>query len=193
MKYLFTTLATLCCILFIGTIPTATVNSPLTIEADTDPAPTAQQNEKREARIARRAARQAQYERFLDSVIVSHNYRFIPTSMQVEPAGSPHMINNALSELAVYTDYADINLPYLRGIMPPYRLVIINNVITNLNNYTAIQTDDGWTITFSSWLYSANNYDFKLNIYSKSGSAQLYISSTFYSTVSYWGSIMAIY
>ena len=148
---------------------------------------------KQQARIARRKARQAEYESFIDSIVLAHTFRFIPTSFQVEPAGSMHPITNPNFELSMYRDYADINLPYLRGMMPPYQLVVLNNVINALNGYTAIQTDQGWNITFTSWLYSANNYMFTLNIYKTTGSAQLSIASTYYSTVTYWGSIVGIY
>ena len=148
---------------------------------------------KQQARIARRQARQAEYELYIDSIVLAHTFRFIPTSFQVEPAGSMHPITNPNFELSIYRDYADVNLPYLRGMMPPYQLVVINNVINALNGYTAVQTDQGWTITFTSWLYSANNYMFTLHIYKTTGSAQLSIASTYYSTVSYWGSIVGIY
>ena len=150
-------------------------------------------SEKHRQRIERREARQAAYEHFLDSTILSHNYRFIPASFNVEPAGGMQMISNPQCELAIYSGYADIFLPYYTGFVSPYRLNLINSIITVLNGYTAIQTDNGWTITFNSWLYSANDYTFTLYVNSKSGSAQLNLSSSFYPSTSYWGSIMAVY
>ena len=44
--------------------------------------------EKREAREQRRAQRQAEYERYIDSLVTSGNFQFIPNSMRVMPAGS---------------------------------------------------------------------------------------------------------
>lgn len=153
----------------------------------------AQLSEKHRERIARRKARQEAYERFIDSTILSHNFRFIPTMFNVEPAGSTQIITNPAVEISYRGDWADINLPYYRGYVPPYRLAMINTVITQLTDFTTVQTDNGWTVTFDSWLYSANDYTFTLTVYSKSGGAQLELSSTAYPTTTYWGSIAAIY
>ena len=149
-------------------------------------------SEKHRERIARRKARQAAYEHFIDSTVLSHNFIFYPSMFNVEPAGGSNLINNPNAELAIYSDWADICLPYYRGFTPPYRLAVVNTVITTLNGYTAVQTNDGWNVTFNSWLYSGNEYTFTLQIYSSSGSAQLQLSSDFYPTTTYWGSISAV-
>ena len=129
----------------------------------------------------------------MDSTILSHNYRFVPTMFNVEPAGSSNIITNPNIELAIYGDWADIHLPIYQGFTPPYRLVMFNTSITNLANFTTTQTDNGWSITFESWLYSSNDYTFTLDVYSKTGGATLSVSSTFYPTTSFWGSIVAVY
>ena len=150
-------------------------------------------SEKHLERIAKRKARQAAFEHFVDSTILSHNYRFVPTMFNVEPAGSSNIITNPNIELAIYGDWADIHLPIYQGFTPPYRLVMFNTTITNLANFTTTQTDNGWSITFESWLYSSNDYTFTLDVYSKTGGATLSVSSTFYPTTSFWGSIVAVY
>lgn len=150
-------------------------------------------SDKHQERIARRRARQEAYERFVDSTILSHNFRFIPTIFNVEPAGSSHFITNPNVELTYRGDWADVCLPYYRGFVPPYRIDLFNTVVTQLNNFTTIQTDNGWTVTFDSWMYSANDYTFTLTVYSKTGGAQLELSSTAYPTTTYWGSVTAIY
>ena len=150
-------------------------------------------SEKHLERIAKRKARQAAFEHFVDSTILSHNYRFVPTMFNVEPAGSSNIITNPNIELAIYGDWADIHLPIYQGFTPPYRLVMVNTTITNLANFTTIQTDNGWSISFESWLYSSNDYTFTLDVYSKTGGATLSVSSTFYPTTSFWGSIVAVY
>ena len=150
-------------------------------------------SEKHRERIERRKARQAAYEHFIDSTILSHNYRFMPTMFNVEPAGGSHLISNPNAELAIYSDWADICLPYYRGFVPPYRLAVVNTIVTSLNGYTTVQTDDGWTVSFDSWLYSGNEYTFTLQIYSSTGGAQLQMSSNFYPTTTYWGSISAVH
>lgn len=152
-----------------------------------------QLSEKHRERIAKRRAKQAAFEHFIDSTILSHNYRFIPTMFNVEPAGGSHIITNPNVELAIYNDWADVHLPVYQGFTPPYRLVMINTTVTNLADFTTVQTDDGWTISFDSWLYSSNDYTFTLEVYSKTGGATLTLSSTFYPTTTYWGSIVAVY
>ena len=158
-----------------------------------DPGLESKLSAKHQERIARRQARQEAYERFVDSTILSHNFRFIPTMFNVEPAGSSHFITNPNVELSYRGDWADVCLPYYSGYVPPYRIDLFNTVVTQLNNFTTIQTDNGWTITFDSWMYSANDYTFTLTVYSKTGGAQLELSSTAYPTTTYWGSVMAIY
>lgn len=177
-------------------VPFVVSNTPREKSPETAVAPQKREremSEKHKERIAKRKARQEAYERFMDSTIVSHNYRFIPSSFNVEPAGGMQMISNPNFEMSIYTDWADIALPYYRGFVPPYRLGIINTIITCLNGYTAVQTDDGWTISFDSWLYTSNDFTFTLYVYSKTGSAQLNLTSSYYPATSYWGSIAAVY
>ena len=181
----------------------ATLIVPLVVTSNTPLEPTASYSTERQRqkdlsekhleRIAKRKARQAAFEHFVDSTILSHNYRFVPTMFNVEPAGSSNIITNPNIELAIYGDWADIHLPIYQGFTPPYRLVMFNTSITNLANFTTTQTDNGWSITFESWLYSSNDYTFTLDVYSKTGGATLSVSSTFYPTTSFWGSIVAVY
>ena len=152
-----------------------------------------QLSDRHKERIARRAARQAEYEQTIDSIVLAHSYRFIPQSMQAEPAGNMHLINNGAFELLVQPDFTDINLPYLRGIMPPYTMTVLNTVVNSVQGYSAVRNNNGWEITFSSWLYEPNNYNFALSITPTTGNAQLTISNPFYSTVTYWGQVMKNY
>jgi hypothetical protein len=144
-------------------------------------------------RIARRKERQEAFEHHIDSTILSHNYRFVPTMFNVEPAGSSHIITNPNVELAIYGDWADVHLPIYQGFTPPYRVILVNSATTNLGDFTTVETDNGWTISFSSWLYTANDYTFTLEVYSKTGGATLTIASDFSPTTTYWGSIYAVY
>lgn len=162
------------------------------IEAPADQRHERELSEKHRERIARRKARQAAYEHFIDSTVLSHNFVFNPSMFNLEPAGGSHLISNPNAELAIYSDWADICLPFYRGFVPPYRLSVINTIVTTLNGYTTVQTDNGWTVTFDSWLYSGNEYTFTLDIYSSTGGAQLQLSSNFYPTTTYWGSISAV-
>lgn len=183
-------------------ITLAAVIVPLVVTSTTPAEPTTLDSErmlqrelsaKHQERIAKREARQAAFEHQMDSTILSHNYRFIPTMFAMEPAGSSHIVTNPSVELAIYSDWADIHLPIYQGFTPPYRLIMVNTSITNLADFTTVETDNGWTISFDSWLYSANDYTFTLEVYSKTGGATLSVSSSFYPTTTYWGSIMGVY
>ena len=45
--------------------------------------------ERREVREKRRAERIANYEKFMDSLVLSRNFQFNPSTMQRQPAGTP--------------------------------------------------------------------------------------------------------
>ena len=150
-------------------------------------------NDEHRERVTKRRARQKAFEHFIDSTILSHNYRFLPTMFNVEPAGSSHLIVNPAVELALYSDWADVNLPIFQGFAPPYRVMMYNTPITNLTDFTTVETDNGWMISFSAWLYTSDDYTFSLEVYSKTGGATLSVSSNFNPTTTYWGSISPIY
>lgn len=200
MKHLFTFFVIVLTTVLFVVLPTPRHTSPsrkalkeVVLPAEATQQSQEQLSDRHKERIARRAARQAEYERTIDSIVLAHSYRFIPQTMQVEPAGNMHTINNGAFELLVQPDYTDINLPYMRGIMPPYTMTVLNTIVNSVQGYTAVQTDNGWEITFSSWLYEPNTYNFALSITSTTGNAQLTISNTFYSTVTYWGQLLQNY
>jgi hypothetical protein len=145
-----------------------------------------------EARQQRRAERLAKYQKYIDSLVISHNFRFTPQTMQQLPAGIMRNLVNPSYEIVVMDEAVDVCIPYLKGYTPPYYTVVFNYVLPSVRGYTAEQTDDGWHITFSSTLFSANDYNFALDIYNHYGSAVLTLSSTFYNSVQYTGNIMGI-
>ena len=149
--------------------------------------------ERRAQRIKERDAKTAAYVKHIDSIVMSHNFVFYPSSMQQQPAGSMHMLTNPAFEAGYYSDYIDVYIPFIKGIVPPYYPTVFNYILTSVSNYTTVQNDGGWTVTFDSWLYSGNDYTFKLDIYSSSGTAILNISSMAYNTVTYSGYITQVY
>lgn len=155
--------------------------------------PYQQQDSRHAERLEQRKARHAAFIQSMDSTILSRNYRFIPSSFQVEPAGAMRQIYNPQYEVAVRNDYIDVYIPYVKGVVPPYYLTVLNYITYDMNGYTAVQTNDGWTITFTSSLYSINKYLFTFNIYSVSGEATLNISTELYNTVTYYGTILKVY
>lgn len=152
-----------------------------------------QASERRQERIKKREARTAEFVKYMDSVILSHEYVFNPSSFQRQPAGRTQQIINPNFEIIVGEDYYDFYIPYVKGVTPPYRVALLNNITSFVNGYTAIQTDNGWTIRFNTALFGPDTYNFEFNIYSSTGSATLDISNPFENTVSYWGSITGRY
>ena len=122
-------------------------------------------NEKREAREKRRAQRLAEYTHYMDSIVLSHNFRFNPQTMQQQPAGSMRLISNPNFNLALWDATVDLCLPYIKGFTPPYQYVILNYTIPNVSNLVTEQTHNGWVVSFNSSLYSAQTYTFTLEIF----------------------------
>jgi hypothetical protein len=149
-----------------------------------------QREERHKQREARRAERLAEYERFVDSIVLARNFKFIPQNIQQEPAGSVRLLNNPNFELSVWGDEVDICLPYIKGVTPPYYYVMFNYTLPSVSRYVTEQTRDGWLVTFTTSLFSATDYQFSLAIYSSSGTATLTISSPWYPDVEYDGSII---
>ena len=143
-------------------------------------------------REQRRAQRLAEYEHYMDSIVLARNFRFLPSTVQQEPAGPTRMLSNPNYELAIWDTEVDICLPYIKGITPPYYFVLLNYTLPSVSNYITEQTHDGWNVSFSSTLFSASDYNFSFEIYSNTGTAVFTISSTWYPDVQYHGSIVSI-
>ena len=166
----------------------------ISIEAQSDATATksATRTAQQEARQQRRAERLAKYEHFVDSLVMSHNYRFVPQTMQQLPAGITRTLMNPEYEIIVWTDAVDVCIPYLKGYTPPYYPVVFNYVLPSVEGYTAEQTNDGWHVTFRSTMFSSTEYTFSFEIYSRYGGALLTLSSPFYNSVQYTGNLFAI-
>lgn len=185
-------------LLLIGTVAIVTVvrsQSSKTVQqrASTSQKPINDTREQRhKEREQRRAERLAEYERFMDSIVLARNYKFIPSSVQQEPAGPTRLLSNPNYELSVWGSEVDVCLPYIKGVTPPYYFVLLNYTLPFVDRYTTEQTHDGWNVTFSSTLFSATEYNFTLDIYASSGTATLTIASTWYPDVQYNGSIVSV-
>lgn len=146
-----------------------------------------------QAREKAREIRTASFVKHIDSLVLTHSFSFLPNTFQMQPAGMPRMIVNPNFRIGIYKDFIDIYVPYFKGITPPYYVTVINYTIVNPQGYLAVQTDEGWTVSFSSSLFSANTYKFTFNIYATTGEAILNISSDLYNTVTYNGSLIGHY
>ena len=162
--------------------PTSTAQKPIN---DT-------REQRHKEREQRRAQRLAEYERYMDSIVLARNFKFLPSSVQQEPAGPTRMLSNPNYELSVWGSEVDICLPYIKGVTPPYYFVLLNYTLPSVSNYITEQTHDGWNVSFSTTLFSASDYNFSFDIYSSSGTAILTLSSTWYPDVQYNGSIVSV-
>ena len=162
--------------------PTSTAQKPIN---DT-------REQRHKEREQRRAQRLAEYERYMDSIVLARNFKFLPSSVQQEPAGPTRMLSNPNYELSIWGTEVDICLPYIKGVTPPYYFVLLNYTLPSVSNYITEQTHDGWNVSFSTTLFSASDYNFSFDIYSSSGTATLTLSSTWYPDVQYNGSIVSV-
>ena len=151
-----------------------------------------QREARHKEREERRAQRLAEYEHFLDSIVLARNFQFNPQSMQQQPAGSVRILNNPNYLLTIWGSEVDVCLPFIKGVTPPYYPVLLNYTLPSVMQYVTEQTHEGWLVTFSTSLFSATTYQFSLEIYSSSGSATLTISTPWYPDVQYSGSITSI-
>ncbi len=145
--------------------------------------------ERHAARVQSRAERLANYEKHVDSLVMSQNFTFNPNSFQLQPAGSTRQIYNPQFEVGVWGSTLDILLPYIKGYTPPYRIVMLNYTVPTIRDYVAERTSEGWEVTFSSSLFSASTYNFTFEIFSRTGGANLTIANMQYNTVQYSGMI----
>ena len=149
-------------------------------------------NTTHEERAARRAARLAEEKRIIDSLVVSQNFQFNPQTMQQMPAGQMFFLSNINYTFTLWRGAMDICLPYIAGITPPYRRVLLNTGTKNLRNYKSVQTDNGWIVSFNAVLYAEIDYTFTFEINQESG-ATLTISNEWYNDVQYVGTISQVY
>ncbi len=149
--------------------------------------------ERREVREKRRADRIANYEKFIDSLVLSHNFQFNPQTMQRQPAGPLRQILNPSFDVGLWNGTADICLPYIKGYVPPYYVSIINYTVSDLQGYVTEQTSEGWMVSFSTSLFSASTYTFTFEIFSRTGGANLTITNPWYNAVQYSGTISQLY
>lgn len=179
-------------LLFLACITACTFCGPYVNEASAQTKQHDYHNSTHEERAARRAARLEEDKKIIDSIVVARNFEFNPMTMQQMPAGQMFFLSNINYTFTIWRDAMDICLPYIAGITPPYRRVLLNTGTNNMQNYKAVQTDNGWIVSFNAVLYAEIDYTFMLEINDHSG-ATLTISNNWYNDVQYTGTISQIY
>lgn len=146
-----------------------------------------------EERAARRAERLAEFERTIDSVVMSHNFQFNPQSVEMLPAGSTQFLMNPNYMVTLLRGSLDVCLPYYTGYTPPYRYVLLNTGVPSISDFVTQQTEEGWVVTFKCYLYATTQYTFHFDINKRYGGATLTITNPWYNAVQYSGTITKVY
>ncbi len=149
--------------------------------------------EQKEVREQRRADKIASYEKSIDSLVLSHHFQFNPQSMQQQPSGPMRQIMNPAFTVSIWGDMADICIPYIKGYVPPYYPTVLNTTVDRLKGFTTEQTHEGWMVSFSVSLFTASDYTFTFEIFSRTGGANLTITNSFYNPVQYTGTVTQMY
>lgn len=141
-----------------------------------------------------REERRENFRQHIDSLVMSGDFIFRPNSFRIQPAGRTRQITNPNYRVMVTNDFIDINLPFMQGIVPPYRMVTLRSVVPFVSDYTAVRMPNGeWTITFSTnaaGLGGGSGFTFRFTVNASSGFTQLNISSIRSSVNTYNGSIL---
>ena len=90
-------------------------------------------------------------------------------------------------------NFAEEIASMIKGYVPPYYTTVLNYTVSNLQGYTTEQTHEGWMVTFSTSLFSASNYTFTFEIFSRTGGANLTVTNPWYNAVQYSGTISQLY
>ena len=93
--------------------------------------------QRHEERVKRRAERLAAFEKHMDSIILSRNFQFNPSSMQRQPAGPVRQLINPNFTVGFWDGTVDVCLPYIKGYVPPYYYTVLNYVLPSVEGYRA--------------------------------------------------------
>ena len=95
-----------------------------------------------EQRAEKRAERLAEFEKYIDSVVLSHNFEFNPQTVQQMPAGSMKFLTNPVYTVTLWRGSLDVCLPYYVGYVPPYHYVLLNTGMPSVSDFVTKQTED---------------------------------------------------
>lgn len=129
-----------------------------------------------------------------DSIIMAHQYMFVPKAIYPQTGAKREQLRDPRFMVDVRKEYAQIELPYYRGIGTNFRKVMINEVASDIKDYKAIQSDDGkeWRISFKTRLNSSDEYTFSFLVKTCTGVTELEILATKSRPVTYEGYLRKI-
>ena len=160
---------------------------PRTVPPEVQPVP-----DKDEGKLPRTERRRLKNERFmarLDSLVQSHNFRFLPNSMQELPGGWTQLIYNELYFVGIFSDHVEVHMPMIRGNMVEY-IEILNFDTFEIQNYQVSKVQYGWNISFNI-TNSGQHYTVNMMVYTLTGETVLNLL-TLSNTIRYVGYIQSL-
>ena len=98
-------------------------------------------------RVERRRLKAEKFANNIDSLVASHNFLFMPNSMQELPSGSMQMIYAGFYYVGLSDEHVEVHLPVVRGGVFQY-IDTLNFNTFGMSNYRANRTQYGWDISF---------------------------------------------
>lgn len=125
----------------------------------------------------RRQIKNLEFIKNLDNLVASHNYQFVPISMQEMPGGAIHYVYNYYYYVAIVDNHAEVHIPTIRGGLVQY-IEILNFDTFSVSNYRTSRTHFGWAISFNLNSGTDSSYAVAINLYTATGEAELNLMTT---------------
>ena len=142
--------------------------------------------------MSRTERRHYKLERFaqgIDSLVKSHNFRFLPNSMQEMPGGYLQLIYNELYFIGVFSDHVEVHMPTIRGGVVQY-FEVLNFDTFDVRDYQIAKTQYGWNISFNLYTNGETAYTINMMVYPYTGETVLTMLTSC-NAVRYVGSIQS--
>ncbi len=141
-------------------------------------------------RAERRHYKLMQFAAGIDSLVQSHNFRFLPNSMQEMPGGDLQLIYNQMYFIAIFSDHAEVHMPIVRGGTVQY-IEILNFDTFDIKNYRLSKSQHGWQLSFNLFTNGNTVYTVDMNVCPLTGETVVNLL-TMSNTVRYVGYIQPV-
>ena len=138
-------------------------------------------------RTERRHYKLERFAQGIDSLVKSHNFWFLPNSMQEMPGGYLQLIYNQLYFVGVFNDHVEVHMPTIRGGVVQY-FEVLNFDTFDVRDYRVAKTQFGWNVSFNLFTNNETVYTVNMMVYPYTGEAVLTLLTPF-NAVRYVGSI----
>lgn len=141
-------------------------------------------------RVEHRKIKSQRFAAAIDSLVISHAFRFLPNSMQELPGGWTQLIYNELYFIGVFKDHVEVHMPTIRGNEIQY-FEILNFDTFAVRNYQTAKTQYGWNVSFNLTGTSDSVYTVNMLVYTLTGETVLNLL-TLSNTIRYVGYIQPL-